>query len=576
MDEERAVTKIPRYWRGVTKGRKSKGEKLILATFDTETKYGQVFATGFYSPVLGKKVAILHGIKEDHLSWLLEKCFSLAKKHRGRVIVSAHYLVFDIGVLLYPIMNPHGSTSNASAPRTAHFSLLKCRTEIHAILSKPCFATLRRGNDTVTIIDTFSFFTMGLAKALEMVGSHTKKLPKPRDLGRRIIPLPELRPYLNNDCLGGYALLEELARFHASYEVKFCLSLPMLSGMIFRSHYLKKNFIEPSGPLRKAAMLSYHGGKNAYPPKKPRLWPACYDLDINSAYPEAMRQLPDFENGRWRLIKGKEACLSHPHGIYRITGKLKLCPWGILFDHNFQKARGPRIVGTWITGYELIEAVRSSELEIESVKGYAFIESFPDRKPEPGSEKQTAFLRFVDHFYTMKEKATTPTARFFYKLILNSLYGKFVARIKDLNGVWVAGSLFDPALASLITGFVRAKIHRLEHKYKALHTATDGFVTQTEPDPADISPALGKLKKVNFGPCLILRNKLYLHYDEAGNLKKYALHGFQGTPDDLRKMWDTKNRAYKIKRLTRWSESWHTGNRPGLEIESDRILSVPI
>jgi len=575
MDEERAQTKIPRYWRGVAKARKSKGEKLILATFDTETCKGQVFATGFYSPTLGKDVKILHGLKKDHFSWLLDNCFSLAAGHRGRVIVSAHYLVFDISVLLYPICNPQGVITATSAPRSAHFSLLKCRTEVKAVFSKPCFVILKRGKESVTIIDTYSFFIMGLAKALIMVGSETKKLPKPHDLGERVIPLPELRPYLNNDCLGGYALLEELARLHASYETKFCLSLPMLSGSIFRSHYLKKNFEEPSGPLRRAAMLSYHGGKNAYPPKTARLWPGCYDLDINSAYPEAMRQLPDFENGVWRILKGSKLCLSHPHGIYRVTGVLAPCPWGVLFDHEFKKAQG-RIVGTWVTGYELIEAVRSGELEIESVTGYAFIESFPNRKPRPGQQKSTAFSAFVDHFYMMKEQATTPTARFFYKLILNSLYGKFVARIKDINDIWVAGSMFDPALASLITGFVRAKVHRLEHKYKALHTATDGFITQMEPDPADISPALGKLKKVNYGPCLIFRNKLYLHYDEAGNLKKYALHGFQEGPEALRKMWDTKNRSYKIKRLTRWSESWHTGNRPGLAIESDRILSVPI
>lgn len=576
MDESRAKTRIPRYWRGVTKSRKSKPEKLILGTFDTETKYGEVFATGFYAPRLSKKVLILHGLGKPHFLWLLDKIFALASGHRHRIIISAHYLVFDLGVLLYPYINPLASTSSTAAPRLLHFSLLKCRTEIRAIMTKPCFATFKRDKTTITIVDTFSFFTMGLSKALEMTGSKNLKLKKPRGLGTRVIPLRELRPYLNNDCRGGYDLLEELARLHRSYSVKFCLSLPMLSGTIFRSHYLKKNFVKPTAPLRRAAMLSYHGGKNAYPPKKPHFWPACYDLDINSAYPEAMRQLPDFENGRWRIIKGVNPCLANPHGIYRVTGKLKFCPWGVLFDHDFTKARGPRIVGTWVTGYELIEAVRSGELEITSVSGYAFIESFTTRKPNPGEIRETAFQQFVDYFYTMKEKAKTPTERFFYKLILNSNYGKYIARVKDLNGNWVAGSMFSPEIGSLITGYVRAKVHRLEHKYKALHTATDGFVTQIAPDPADISPLLGKLKQVNFGPCLILRNKLYLHYDQAGNLKKSGLHGFQGTPEELRKMWDTKSRTYQISRLTRWSESWHTGHRPGLEISSPRVLSVPI
>lgn len=560
MDEQSAETLMPRYWRGVTRARSNTYVEPIFGAFDTETFYGRVFATGFYD---GKTCDIFHGLVKDHLAWVLDKAFALAENHRGKVIIGAHYLVFDLGVLLWPLINPTGSKISERAPREARFSILATKTEVMAIMTKPCFATFKRGKVSVSFVDTFSFFTMGLAKALEMVKSETRKLAKPIALGKRIIPLTELRPYLENDTKGVFALLGELKQLHEFYGVKFTLSLPMLSGQIFRSHYLKKDFTEPNGPLRSAAMLSYHGGKNSFP-NKAGWYHAAYDLDINSAYPEAMRQLPDFQRGKWVLVKGREACVGNKHGIYRITGILKPCPWGCLFNHDFTKAYG-RVVGLWVTSYELREALLSGELILESVMGYAF---------KSKSDALSPFAAFVNHFYEMKEKAPTQTERFFYKLILNSLYGKFIARIEDLEGNMVAGSMFDPTVASLITGFVRAKVHRLEHKYNATHTATDGFITQQEPDPADMGPEMGKLKQVNHGPCLILRNKLYLHFDGTGKLKKSGLHGFEGSAEELLALWEKGKREYEVTRLSKWSQAWHTGIQPGKEIRSRRTLTL--
>lgn len=165
--------------------------------------------------------------------------------------------------------------------------------------------------------------------------------------------------------------------------------------------------------------------------------------------------------------------------------------------------------------------------------------------------------------------------RLFYKLCLNSLYGKFIARHRDFEtGDKIGGSMFDPSIASLITGFVRAKIHRLEHKYNALHTATDGLITQKTPKKSDLGINLGDLKQENYGPCLILRNKLYLHYDESGKLIKSGLHGFEGSPDELLKIWKSAKKTYSIKRLTRWSESWHIGLPPGTPRIIQKVLNV--
>lgn len=546
-----------------------------------------MFALGFCDP--DGVVSISYGLFKDHIQFLLDNLFAVSGQGSSSVVCGAHYLVFDLGVLFWPVINPKGATAD-KAPRRAHFSYLsrQYRTErnpisrglagaecieIEIFFGKPCFAKFRRQKRTVHIIDTFAFFTMGLGRALEMIGAETKKLEKPKGLGKRIIPLPEIRPYLNNDCRGVLALLEYIKELHQKYETRLCVSLPQLSSRIFRHFYLAKDFPIPSRPLLVGSLLSYHGGKNSF--NGGVGWHQdCYDLDINSAYPEAMAQLPNFENGKWRIGSGRKFLARHPHGIYRVSGTLSRCPWGVLFDHGFKKLPAGKFKNIWTTGYEINEALRARELVISKIDGYGFAEGFRNKRVARGAAGGSAFKRFVAEFYAKKEAATNKAEKYFYKLILNSLYGKFIQRTPDEEGNMVAGSMFDPAVASLITGYVRAKIHSLEHRYKAIHTATDGFITKEKPCARDLGPGIGKLKAETFGPVLILRNKLYLHFDKKGQLKKAGLHGFEGDATELEKMWKSSKRIYSVTRLVKWAESWHIGLPPGTERTIQKQLNV--
>ncbi len=493
-------------------------------------------------------------------------------------------MVFDLGVLFWEILNPLGVKIN-KAPRSSSFGLLSHRCEIEIFWGKPCFARIKKDKRTIHLIDSYAYFSMGLGKALKMLGGELKKETKPKDLGERLIPLKELRPYLEADCIGALGLLKEIERLHEKYETRLCVSLPQLSSKIFRHYYVKKDFPIPTRPLLAGALLSYHGGKNSFT-GKPGWHDNCYDLDINSAYPEAMLQLPDFERGRWVLGSGRSFLRSHIHGIYRISGTLKKCPWGCISTHDFKKAHG-RIKDLWVTGYEIQEALRSKEITLRTVQGYGFRMGFRRNKRD---KSPTAFARFVTDFYRLRSETKDPALKYFYKLILNSLYGKFIQRTPQEDEITgkeykVAGSMFDPSIASLITGYVRAKIHRLEHKYMALHTATDGLITQKRPDPKDIGPEIGKLKYEwdyagggkgpAFGKVLILRNKLYLFFDRAGELKKSGLHGFQGKGEDLERIWKSSKRIYHINRLVKWSEAWHIGIPPGRQLKGiKRVLRL--
>lgn len=568
MDPETARTSLPRYWRGVRRNHVGVQKGFELCAFDTETFFGRVFALGF-SDGRGR-FSISYGLGKDHVSFLLACLFSVPGRGKRSVVCGAHFLVFDLGVLFYETLNPKGSTA-PRAPRRSHFSHLKTRTEIEIFWGKPCFAKFRRSGHTIHLLDTFAFFTMGLGRALAMIGGSAEKLSKPSELGKRLIPLPELRPYLKADCLGVLELLKEIQRLHEKYETRLCVSLPQLSSRIFRHFYLRRDFALTPKPAIIAGLLSYHGGKNSFVGSVG--WHSdCWDLDINSAYPEAMAQLPDFEHGKWRSGRGIAFFRRNPHGLYRVSGNLRTCPYGVIQTHDFKKAEG-KISGIWTTGYEVAEALRSGELRIHGISGFGF-HSRGKMGLGKGSRQGSSFARFVADFYRLKREAKSKTEAYFYKLILNSLYGKFIQRTEDEDGNMVAGSMFDPTIASLITGYVRAKIHRLEHKYQAIHTATDGFITKVRPLPEDLGDEIGKLKSELFGPVLILRNKLYLHFDKAGKLGKSGLHGFEGDPEELQRVWKSSRRIYHVTRLVKWAESWHLGVPPGTELRVKKMLNI--
>ncbi len=562
MDPKIAPTLLPPYWKGVRRNHVAVQQGFTLAAFDTETFFGRVFALGFCHP--DGRVEISHGLGKDHVSFFVSRALSLAGKGKRTAVLGAHYLVFDLGVLFWDLLNPRGARLS-KAPKRSHFSLLSWRCEIEIFWGRPCFAKIRQEGRTIYLIDTWAFFGMSLKKALELVGAPVQKQEKPQELGKRIIPLKELRPYLESDVRGAQELLKEIQRLHEKYETRLCVSLPQLSSRIFRHYYLKKDFPQPTGPLLSGALLSYHGGKNSFV-GRPGWFENCWDLDINSAYPEAMAQLPDFERGHWKLGRGTAFLRAHPHGIYLVSGHLKSCPWGCLYSHDFKKISG-KINGLWTTGYEILEAVRSGEIRITKVRGYGFIEN-RRRAGDP------ALRRFVAEFYRLKSEAKSKTEGYFYKLILNSLYGKFIQRTEDDDGNFVAGSMFDPAVASLITGYVRARLHFLEHKYRAIHTATDGFITQRKPDPRDLGSEIGLLKSESKGRVLILRNKLYLFFGPDGKLVKSGLHGFEGNPQELEKLWRSSRRIYHVSRLVKWGEAWHIGIPPGQELKIKKELRI--
>lgn len=402
----------------------------------------------------------------------------------------------------------------------------------------------------VVVLDGHSFYPGSLASVAKMVGVEDKQdIDKAQlaNLTRADLTDPTFRRYAAQDAVTTRLVGERVVAMHEGFDVRTCISAPHLASRVFRRQFLGTTIPLPDRSLEQAGLWSYHGGKNGYYHRGP-LSADAWSLDIVSAYPEAMRALPALEEGVWEQTtnhRGSE------HALWLIRLDHKRCRYGGLFDHDGRRlSRGQAEV--WVTGYELDVMLGYGEARrLDVLDGYVLTGPAGDG---------AGLAAYVDRFFGDKRTAVGPE-RATAKLMLNSLYGKFFQKVPigevqaleaslDEEGrtrAWQvqtvpeqpydyrAGGLYHPPVASLITGFVRAKVHDLEHRHGAIATSTDGLFAERAPDPATVGDGLGMLT-ADKGHLDIWRERLYRFGMPNGPVSKFALHGFRGTKDVLQQI----------------------------------------
>lgn len=391
-----------------------------------------------------------------------------------------------------------------------------------------------KGKISIQFLDGMSFYKTGLDKAAKMLGVGEKyalsSLDRSNFTRRDLLDADFLR-YAKRDAYVTRLIGEYIQRQHNQFGIPTCISAPHFAATVFKTQFLTKQFICPSVEIEQAGLYSYHGGKNGYYLEGPANYPVIYYYDITSAYPEAMRQLPNIEEGVWSKTNTYE---KGSHAIYHATLQYRKCKYG-----GLQTSDGPWAssgnIKVWTTSYELDEVLAQGEATLISCTGYVF-----------SGSSGGPLADYVDKFFAIKSTTTGPE-RETAKLLLNSLYGKFFQKQPigsvgnyDLDSEsWIissdetnqsydyeAGGLYNPPIASLITGYVRAKIHRLEHIYESVMTSTDGLFGINPPNREHVGRSLGQLT-VKRGSLHIWRERLYDFKSDDGE-HKYALHGFHG------------------------------------------------
>lgn len=191
----------------------------------------------------------------------------------------------------------------------------------------------------------------------------------------------------------------------------------------WRRHYLSEPIAEVSKPVRRFFKRAYYGGRVEIFRMKGR--GRIEYADINSLYPFVMQQpFPDVNNltrdGRYGVVEATvEIPASHiPPLPVRLGGKL-MFPVG-------------RVRGAWCT----CELDYARTLGVRVLEVHAKVGA--DTLTEP-------FKAYVRQCYSERQRADSPLANTMWKLLMNSLYGKFGTDGK-------AQRLVDPATVEEPTG----------------------------------------------------------------------------------------------------------------------------
>ena len=566
---------IPNYVRklGIKHNDLSFPRRIVYFGADFETVNGEPYTLSICGKDL--KPDILYVNREN----VLDKFIAYFKKRtlsHHTNIVYFHNLQFDLSVLLIKF---HRYFAGRDSLKIKYKNCM-----IEAVIGNITFCKIYIGEKKIFLYDSLSFVSGSLDTIAKNFKFKVQKVKKPKYLGEKKLRTKEFIEYAKTDSILQFYLADWIIRQHKKFNIRVSVSISQFSARVFRHYFLRKwdRINLPNDDIINASILSYHGGKNGYYYKYPVVIKNCCEIDINSAYPYAMTKIPNFLCGEYKKIN---KISDEYEGIYCVSGILKDCKYKTIFTHDFKEING-RFENIWTTSYELKEAIKKDEIIIKKVFGYVWIE-----KPS----LYNPLKDFVNMFWDKKEKSETLEEKILYKFLLNSLYGKFIQttrvekdNIIELNenclvenkeiksNLYKAGGLFNPFIATLITGYVRAYIHNLEHIYKSVHTSTDSIKTLQKIDENKLPKGLGGLKKEVEGKCIILRNKLYLHYDKQGKLKKYALHGFTGNINDLIKVIKEKKNKYTTKRLLKVREAIRQELKPLVMTELEKELNVDL
>lgn len=547
---------------------------------DSETFNGPPISFQFYSEHAPKINGCVFIKGRNPLGVFLAQ---LKKLPRGAYRMYGHNLEFDMLSFLWNVR---------AKIKDGDIQLQVGDWNISGRYSKPIWATITDGVREIELVDSFLWFMTSLDNAAKRVCPDLPKLMRPALLGKKLFTAKDedFVPYAMRDAVIAFHLGVAIQKFHTEQEIPSQISLASMAATVFRMRYLREDIYQP--PLYQwmiGSAASYHGGVNRVRPGAEMTWHKNVTaLDVSSAYPEAMHTFPPFSkaNGYHSYRNKTPARLkSVPElGCYNITGSAAKCDWPALFNHNFKPLVGP-FEHTWVSGYELNEALASGEVKLNTCHGFYY---------DQGDWSYSPFAEYTDVLYRLKSDADDPVMRYMYKIELNGLTGKFIQTSPDwtlVDGKLVkirrAGGLYHPFIASMITGYTRGKkMHPLEHARQALHTATDGIFAPGYHRGA-ATKSLGAIVEEGHGDLALFRNKLYIFYTdeasedttesqvfEARHILKCARHGYQGSVGSLEGMLVSTNRTYKVNKPNKLKSSIKQGLTPNEFVVKSRNVHV--
>ena len=333
------------------------------------------------------------------------------------------------------------------------------------------YKIIKYKNKTISFIDSYKIINISLANASSIYNiSHIKlDIDHSQFILENIHKYDfktELLTYLKNDVIGLYQILVIfLNKAYDQWGVHNFFTVSGLALKVFLNHYLKfylENTMKWDNDQIEGLKEGYIGGRTEI--FKPFLKSGYY-YDVNSLYPTVMKNY-DYPIGKGIFVPGPAINLDFFFGF--IYCEIESSP-SIFIPVLPIKIENLTYfpIGKWKNIYF------SEELKLAIKMGYKITPLWGLEY----KEKAKIFNNFVSDMYDARIKSKTKDENFFYKLIMNSLYGRF--GLKNNNSHFDLQSFDDSLptnfLYSTVIDNQKIMIERTSNKnyygFAALHIA---------------------------------------------------------------------------------------------------------
>ncbi|MEO0132707.1 MAG: DNA polymerase [candidate division WOR-3 bacterium] len=272
-------------------------------------------------------------------------------------------------------------------------------------------------------VDTLKFYQSPLKDLAKKFGYQKMEFDTAQIAHKKLTEIPiDVRVMLFEYCLKdaqivamvGKHLIEKMRQMGLHFT---CYTAASMSLKIFQSACLKKPIPTRGNYINDIERLAYYGGRcEVFDYRKKN--GIIYE-DINSSYPSSMlKDIPDPTS--YAKMKGNIEDVVNYLGISLCEVEASGIKYPVLpYKHN-GKLLFP--IGKWVGVYTHAELKKALEVgyKIKALDTIIY------------TRKLDIFKEFVERFYKEKNNAQSESDKLFYKIILNSLYGKFAERRYDM------------------------------------------------------------------------------------------------------------------------------------------------
>jgi len=309
-------------------------------------------------------------------------------------------------------------------------------------------------------------------------------------------------------CVQDAQLTQQLAELflHTLADMNLYPRKLISTGYISAQHFIKihdsniRELYNEFPELIEFAFKSYAGGK--FEVYKRGFSDTLYEYDINSAYPDEIANLYDLTNCRVDVSTEYQAQADYGfmYAELFITCNYSPVPYKLKGLNIYPQGKFRQYINK-----KTYEYLISHGCDVTILMGYWIY-----------TNKNQPYKKEVMRLYRLKAqyKHKDVLKYLLIKILLNSLYGKFAAitpmyREKDNKIHYMAGSLFNPIYASVITEGTRIKVCEACDKYESVVAVhTDSIIT-TDKIPIKTSTKIGGWDFKTSGAGVIVGSGIY-------------------------------------------------------------------